>query len=177
MYITKLEGINWSSPLQHVMSIPALKHNKIYLKQSVKLSTKYITPLSAAFAGLFLSIKLLIVRIFTQIHSNTSFQAQNEVYNPKFYSDPQIWLLNMKNKFWYSYTASKSFSGIFLSIQLATVRIFTQILPPRTLKMKYLTWNFGHTLSMIVKYKYKKNFIFFTSLLRKFHFYLIFRPK
>ncbi len=55
-----------------------------YLKLSAKLSTKYITPLSAAFAGLFLSIKLLIVRIFTQIHLNTFFQAKNEVYNLKF---------------------------------------------------------------------------------------------
>ncbi len=46
----------------------------------------------------------------------------------------------------YFYSIFSSISGLFLFIKLLIVRISTQITPFKSLKMKYITWNFGHTL-------------------------------
>ncbi len=69
----------------------------------------------------------------------------------------------MKNKFWYFYTTFRSISTFFLSRKLLTVRIFTQILSTRTLKMKYMTLNIGHTLKYDSKTRTIFLFIFCTT--------------
>ncbi len=66
LYITEFTSvINCSSPPQHIMSLSALENDKLYETEWQTINKVYYITFSSI-SSLFLSEKLLIVRIFTQ---------------------------------------------------------------------------------------------------------------